>query len=54
MVDPQFKAIRADPRINWICRSVMKRRPMQGLTAAGKKARGLIKVTLRKSRHTSR
>jgi len=43
MVDPQFKAIREDPRINWICRAVMKRRPMQGLTAAGKKARGIIK-----------
>lgn len=41
MVDPSHNAIRNDPRINWICKSVMKHREMRGLTAAGKKYRGL-------------
>jgi len=40
MVDPQHKAIRRDPRINWITRPVMKHRELRGLTAAGKKNRG--------------
>merc|ERR1712187_943011 len=42
MVDPYNKVIRDDPRINWICKPVMKHREMRGLTAAGKKARGLL------------
>lgn len=41
LVDPQHKAIRKDPRINWICKSVMTHRENRGLTAAGKKSRGL-------------
>eukprot|EP00931_Biecheleriopsis_adriatica_P084851 TRINITY_DN5891_c0_g1_i1.p2 TRINITY_DN5891_c0_g1~~TRINITY_DN5891_c0_g1_i1.p2 ORF type:complete len:205 (+),score=36.08 TRINITY_DN5891_c0_g1_i1:84-698(+) len=43
MVDPYHKAIRDDPRINWICKPVMKHRELRGLTAAGRKARGLLK-----------
>merc|ERR1711972_1027856 len=41
MVDPMHKAIRDDPRINWICKPVMKHRELRGLTAAGRKARGM-------------
>ena len=42
-VDPQHKAIRRDPRINWIAEPVHKRREARGLTAAGKKSRGIGK-----------
>merc|ERR1719426_642533 len=41
MVDPYHKAIRDDARINWICKPVMKHRELRGLTAAGRKSRGL-------------
>lgn len=41
LVDPQHKAIRRDPRINWICDPVHTHREARGLTAAGKKSRGL-------------
>jgi large subunit ribosomal protein L15e len=41
LVDPSHKAIRRDPKINWMCRPVMKHRELRGLTAAGKKYRGL-------------
>lgn len=41
LVDPSHKAIRRDPRINWICSQKMKHREMRGLTATGKKARGM-------------
>jgi len=41
MVDPFHKAIRDDPRINWICRPSMKHRELRGQTAAGRRARGL-------------
>jgi len=41
LVDPAHKAIRRDPRINWIARPVMKHRELRGLTAAGRKSRGL-------------
>ena len=41
LVDPSHKAIRRDPKINWIARPVMKRRDERGLTSAGKKFRGL-------------
>ncbi|OAT09643.1 hypothetical protein BDBG_17260 [Blastomyces gilchristii SLH14081] len=41
LVDPQHKAIRRDPRINWIVKPVHKHRENRGLTAAGKKSRGL-------------
>ena len=42
MVDPYHKAIRDDPRINWICKPTMKHRELRGQTAAGRKARGLL------------
>eukprot|EP00927_Polykrikos_kofoidii_P070696 TRINITY_DN670_c0_g3_i1.p1 TRINITY_DN670_c0_g3~~TRINITY_DN670_c0_g3_i1.p1 ORF type:complete len:205 (+),score=18.13 TRINITY_DN670_c0_g3_i1:73-687(+) len=42
MVDPFHKCIRDDPRINWICKPVMKHRELRGLTATGRKARGLL------------
>merc|ERR1711976_205194 len=40
-VDPAHNAIRNDARINWLCRPVHKHREIRGLTAAGKKSRGL-------------
>ncbi|KAL1843619.1 hypothetical protein VTJ49DRAFT_601 [Mycothermus thermophilus] len=43
LVDPQHKAIRRDPRINWIVNPVHKHRECRGLTATGKKSRGLNK-----------
>jgi large subunit ribosomal protein L15e len=43
LVDPSHKAIRRDPRINWICQSVHKHRELRGLTSAGKSSRGLGK-----------
>lgn len=43
LVDPQHKAIRRDPRINWICNPVHKRREARGLTSIGKKSRGKAK-----------
>merc|ERR1711933_171910 len=43
MVDPMHKVVRDDPRINWICNPVMKHRELRGVTAAGRKARGLLK-----------
>lgn len=41
LVDPQHKAIRRDARINWIVAPVHKHRESRGLTATGKKSRGL-------------
>merc|ERR1712170_15088 len=41
MIDPMHTAIRKDPRINWLCAPSMKHREIRGLTAAGKKYRGL-------------
>mmetsp|Transcript_75508 Transcript_75508/g.175057 ORF Transcript_75508/g.175057 Transcript_75508/m.175057 type:complete len:205 (-) Transcript_75508:158-772(-) len=43
LIDPFHKAIRDDPRINWICKPTMKHREMRGLTSAGRKGRGLRK-----------
>ena len=43
MVDPNHKAIRRDPRINWICSSKHGHREQRGLTAVGQKSRGLQK-----------
>jgi len=40
LVDPHHKAIRRDPRINWIANPVHKHREIRGLTAAGRKNRG--------------
>jgi len=41
LVDPNHAAIRRDPRINWIVRPVHKHRELRGLTATGRKSRGL-------------
>ena len=41
-VDPFHKAIRRDPKINWICKAVHKHREQRGLTSAGRKHRGLV------------
>eukprot|EP00964_Phaeocystis_antarctica_P149003 scaffold115991_cov63-Phaeocystis_antarctica.AAC.7 len=41
MIDPHHKAVRRDARINWICNPVHKHRELRGLTAAGRKGRGL-------------
>ncbi|KAK1237729.1 hypothetical protein MKX07_003565 [Trichoderma sp. CBMAI-0711] len=43
LVDPSHKAIRIDPRINWIVNPVHKHREARGLTATGKRSRGLNK-----------
>merc|ERR1712045_1087759 len=43
MIDPMHKAIRRDPKINWLCKSVHKHREMRGLTSANRKSRGLGK-----------
>ncbi|XP_029650515.1 60S ribosomal protein L15 [Octopus sinensis] len=58
LVDPFHKAIRRDPKINWICKAVHKHREMRGLTAAGRSSRGLGKghgfhKTIGGSRHAS-
>ena len=58
MVDPFHKAIRRDPKINWLCKPVMKHREMRGLTSAGKSSRGLGKghtftKTIGGSRHAN-
>lgn len=42
-VDPSHAAIRRDPRINWIVNPVHKHRESRGLTATGKKSRGMGK-----------
>ncbi|KAJ3340066.1 60S ribosomal protein L15 [Gonapodya sp. JEL0774] len=42
-VDPSHKAIRRDPRINWIAQPVHKHRESRGLTGIGKKNRGIGK-----------
>lgn len=43
LVDPNHKAIRRDPRINWIVNPVHKHRECRGLTAVGRKNRGVGK-----------
>ena len=43
LVDPPHAAVRNDPRRNWVCNAVHKHRESRGLTAAGRKARGLLK-----------
>ncbi len=43
MIDPAHKAVRRDPKINWMIRPVMKHRELRGLTAAGKRSRGIGK-----------
>lgn len=41
LVDPAHTAIKKDPRINWIVSEKHNKRELRGLTAAGKKYRGL-------------
>eukprot|EP01128_Nolandella_sp_AFSM9_P011810 TRINITY_DN8726_c1_g1_i1.p4 TRINITY_DN8726_c1_g1~~TRINITY_DN8726_c1_g1_i1.p4 ORF type:complete len:205 (+),score=52.17 TRINITY_DN8726_c1_g1_i1:767-1381(+) len=41
LVDPSHNAIRGDARLKWITNPTHKHRELRGLTAAGKKARGL-------------
>ena len=43
MVDPAHKAVRRDPKLNWLCEATKKHREMRGLTSAGRKSRGLGK-----------
>eukprot|EP00999_Lentomonas_sp_LEN2_P000776 NODE_1775_length_742_cov_136.094309_g1725_i0.p1 GENE.NODE_1775_length_742_cov_136.094309_g1725_i0~~NODE_1775_length_742_cov_136.094309_g1725_i0.p1 ORF type:complete len:228 (-),score=45.20 NODE_1775_length_742_cov_136.094309_g1725_i0:58-672(-) len=43
LVDPHHNAIRNDPRLNWLCRPVMKHRELRGLTSAGRKHRAIGK-----------
>lgn len=43
IVDPNHPVIKSDPNINWICEPAHKKRVTRGLTAAGKKGRGLYK-----------
>ncbi|EPZ35492.1 ribosomal protein L15 [Rozella allomycis CSF55] len=43
LVDPSHKAIRRDPRINWIVAPTHKHRECRGVTGAGKKSRGIGK-----------
>ncbi len=43
LVDPQHKAVRRDPRMNWIAAPVHKHREMRGLTSTGKSYRGIGK-----------
>ena len=43
LIDPHHKAVRRDPKINWMCAPVQKHRELRGLTHAGKKSRGLGK-----------
>jgi len=42
LVDPAHKAIRKDPRINWICQAKHKHRENHGKTSSGRKHRGLV------------
>ena len=37
LVDVAHKAIKTDPRINWLCNPVHKHRELRGLTSIGKK-----------------
>jgi large subunit ribosomal protein L15e len=41
LVDPNHPNIKSDPKINWICLPANRKRVFRGLTAAGKKSRGL-------------
>jgi len=41
LVDPNHPSIINDPKINWICLPANRRRVFHGLTASGKRSRGL-------------
>ncbi|NVM27374.1 MAG: 50S ribosomal protein L15e [Candidatus Helarchaeota archaeon] len=60
LVDPHHPVIKNDPRINWICDPIQKKRAHRGLTGAGKKGRGLynkgrgaekLRPSIKKHRH---
>merc|ERR1719183_930300 len=58
MVDPSHKNIRRDSQINWICSSKHGHRELRGVTATGRKARGMLRkgltsAKLRPSRRSS-
>ena len=46
MIDIHHKAVTRDPKINWMCRPVMKHRELRGLTTASKSSRGNIIITI--------
>merc|ERR1712005_82097 len=54
MVDPSHKAVRRDPRINWICAPTHKHRELRGITSAGRANRGLHKSHGSNKRRPSR
>jgi large subunit ribosomal protein L15e len=43
LVDPHHPAIENDDDLNWICDDSHDNRALRGLTAAGKRGRGLTK-----------
>jgi large subunit ribosomal protein L15e len=43
LVDPEHPVIKNDHRINWVCNKTHRDRVFRGLTAAGRKSRGLTK-----------
>ncbi len=51
LVDTAHKAIRRDPKINWIAKPPHKRREQRGLTSAGKRNRGLRKKGVRDNKN---
>ena len=54
-VDASKSEIKNDKKINWICKPKNQKRPMRGLTSAGKKSRGLrSKNPMNKSRPSVR
>ena len=45
LVDPNHNAVRNNPKLQWITAPVQKHREMRGLTSAGKRSRGVGKVS---------
>lgn len=41
LVDPSHPVIKADPKLNWLCKDTHKNRVYRGKTSAGKKGRGM-------------
>ena len=54
MIDIFHKAIRRDPKINWICGNVQKHRELRGLTTAGKSSRGMLSFLFKPNHIISR
>jgi large subunit ribosomal protein L15e len=44
LVDPNHPVIKADPKLNWMCSGKHFHRAERGLTAAGKRGRGLVRT----------